>query len=52
MKVNPRIVLLPFMSVFELALIAICYLLAFISVKWAIKINDWSKRLPELDWYT
>jgi hypothetical protein len=52
MRLNPRILLLPFMAVIELFLIAVCLGLAFVNTQWAIALNDWSSKLPGLEWYT
>lgn len=49
--ISPKILLLPFMAVFELTLIVVCLIMVFFSPKTAIKINDWSKKLPNADWY-
>lgn len=51
MRINPRILLLPFMALFEFSLLAVCWGFALVAPRLAMTINDWSKKLPELDWY-
>jgi hypothetical protein len=48
-----RLIMLPFMALFEGLLLAVCYMLGRwrVKVHWALAINEWSKKLPELDWY-
>lgn len=48
---NPKVLLLPFMVVFEIALMLICLCLAFAAPKAAIVMNNWSQKLPDFNWY-
>jgi len=52
MRINPRIIILPFMAVFEAMLLVICFLLAFVSPRLGLIIINWARSLPEIDWYT
>ncbi len=48
-----KILLLPFMCLFEALLMATCLFMGILKIKpkLALNIIEWSKRLPDLKWY-
>lgn len=46
-----KLALWPFMALFEIALLLVSLMLSGINVDWSIKINEWSKKLPDQNWY-
>jgi hypothetical protein len=46
-----RLLALPLMAIFEALLIAFCLILALINPSLGLRIIEWSKTLPELEWY-